>query len=237
MVAWLVGGVVVASGLLVFFQVADRSERLRRAIRASGWSEGVHWDTHGFPVEPLNTWSNLAYYLAGWVPALLDATPAALLFGIACTWLCIGSAVYHGAPTDRTQHLDHSGMYCAFAALVAYSIAPAEQHIAALMIPAGLLGAVLAPWGFPGRLNAMMGIALAVALGGAVYRGTWWMAAASMAVFGVAAYLSLHLDKRLAAQLADEAEHGVGDEPPHWLHGAWHVLTAVAIVGMYLALG
>ena len=60
------------------------------------------------PVEPINSYSNLAYYAGGITVFTLEGTASAAVFAAAMTFLCIGSALYHGFKTIKTAALDHA---------------------------------------------------------------------------------------------------------------------------------
>lgn len=85
-----------------------------------------------------NTWSNLAYVLAGlyalgigWRDrrlrrphgGFLARTPVmSLVFGLACCYLGVGSGLFHASLTRFGQHLDVAAMYAPLAALIAISL-------------------------------------------------------------------------------------------------------------------
>lgn len=239
---WVVFSTVGLVALLSLgFWLAGRMPSVHAALRRTGWAEGALWApaTVTLPVEPINTWTNLAYHVVGWSVAVYAGLDApAILFGATGTILCICSAIYHGIPTDATQRLDHAGMYGAVGAgLAVYSVAPDTADIAGPMIIAGVLGYARAPVVFAGRLNEMMGIALGLALCAAVYRGDPWLALGSLVVFAPSAYVSLKLDRQLAAHYDPEATEGNDARRIRWLHGAWHIGTAVAIGLMFAAQG
>jgi hypothetical protein len=176
----------------------------------------------GIPVEPFNTFSNLAYFAAAWfVYGTFGGFPAAVL-AAALTLLGVGSALYHGTKAMWGARLDHAGMYAVFGALAIYSVAPPHPALPWVML-AGSAGFAI---GFslvaPGDLNARMGLLLALLSirGFLLHNGRY--AGLSLALFAVA----------FAVWILDQRTTLLG----RFGHAIWHLLSAGAIALMFVAL-
>lgn len=220
------GGLFMAILLQFIYANADRWGWLAGQRQCMGeWWEaelrGCASGTVPTPVEPINSFSNLAYYAAGITVFMLVGTASSAVFAAAMTFLCIGSALYHGLKTIKTAALDHAGMYGVFAALTIHTMAPGE----AVWIPMAV-GAGLAAWvfryQFKANLHSMMGLFLALTAVGAFYRGSILVAGISIACFAVA-FLIWTLGRRRIFG-------------GRWGHGLWHVLTATAIALMFMSM-
>jgi hypothetical protein len=168
---------------------------------------------HRWPLQPVNTVSNLAYAVAGIVTALVMGTAVSWVFAGAMTLLCIGSSAYHSWPSTKTAALDHAGMYATFLALVFGSLLNVWWVVALIAVG----GAWVYRYAFTVNLNLMMGTFLAVIL--ATKQNT--MALIALGVFLLA----------MGAWQMDRRRWVLG----RWGHGLWHVLTAAAIALMFVA--
>lgn len=238
---FLIGLAVLYAGLVLAFSWLEGSRHMATYDPGRGWQEGRggiaanRWGAVQPPVEPKNTWSNLAYYVAGWIPAAVSGPDEAapIVFGLAMTWLAVGSAMFHGTLTRWAQRWDHSGMLTVFPVLAVFAAASTVEWVAGPMIWAGFAGAALGVRWFPARLgehgsnsmNAAIGAFLVLAALPALSRGSWELAAAALTLFVAGAALSLGLDKASSSLLG------------LWKHAAWHVLTAAALCLTYLAQG
>lgn len=250
MTALLLSTLALAAVLWVALRVLEGSTRMASYRPARAWQEGrrrallpAHLSALvDLPVEPRNAWSNLGYFVAGWIPAVLEAPDAPnlaglapeLLFGAAMTYLAVASFLFHATLTTWAQNGDHSAMLTIFPLLAVFAAAAETSWVPGLMIVAGLGGAILGRKWFPTRFekhgsNSMNGailVFLVLTALPAFARGSWRMAVASIALFGAGALLSLWLDKR------DHPLLGL------WKHAAWHtVFTAPALTLMFLAQG
>jgi len=175
----------------------------------------------GIPVEPFNTFSNLAYFAAAWIVySTFGNLPAAVL-AASLTLLGAGSAMYHGTKAMWGARLDHAGMYAVFGCLAIYCVAPAHPAMPYVM----LAGAAVFAIGFalvaPGDLNARMGILLALmSIRGFLLSHTL-LSAVSLGLFAVA----------FAAWLLDQRTTVLS----RFGHALWHVFTAAAIAVMFAA--
>lgn len=233
MIPVLIGFAVVAAGLSFAFRLLEGHRLMASYDPARAWQEGRErlsgalWNEVTLPAEPINTWSNLTYYMAGWVPMLAGpyaGTLQALLFGLAMTYLAIGSALFHGTLTDWGQVVaDHGGMISVFAVLCAFSLAPASPLIVFPMFFGGVLGAVYGGRTFEGDLDVIIGIGFAPPLFLALRLGDMRLALVSLGVLALAFALSKGLDKAGSPFLG------------RWKHGIWHALSGAAITLMFLA--
>jgi predicted membrane channel-forming protein YqfA (hemolysin III family) len=175
----------------------------------------------GIPVEPFNTFSNLAYLAAGWVVAIRFGTLAAAILGASLTLLCIGSAMYHGTKTMWGARLDHAGMYAVFGALAIYCVSPPHPALPYVMLTGAILFAVGFAIVLPGDINARMGLLLALMSIRGFLLGRTLLSALSLGIFALA-FAAWLLDKRTTVL-------------SRFGHALWHVLTAAAIGLMFAA--
>ena len=225
-VGGVAGGLVLTAAFaLIFRNAAGWGWLIDQRQCLGGWweaeIEGCRTGSAGTPVEPVNTYSNLAYYAAGYTVFVLEGTMSSVVFALAMTFLCIGSAMYHGLKTIKAAALDHAGMYAVFTALAIHAMAP----VPAAWIPMAVGSAAIA-WFFRYRfemnLHAVMGLLLGLTAIGAFFRGSTLLAGISMATF-LTAFAIWTLGKRRIAG-------------GRWGHGLWHLLTAAAIALMYNAI-
>ena len=188
--------------------------------RLKGCEKGIGFT--GVPVEPFNTYSNLAYLAAGWILYQITGTPTSLVLALALTLLCVGSATYHGTKTMWGARLDHAGMYAVFGALAVYGVAPLHPSIHYVMAGVAVAGGVGFAFVVPGDLNARMGLLLGLMSIRAFLLGTPHLAGISLGLF-VLAFGAWLLDKKTLLL----ARFG---------HAIWHALTAGAITTMFSAL-
>jgi hypothetical protein len=188
--------------------------------RLRGCEKGIGFT--GVPVEPFNTYSNLAYLAAGWILFQITGTPASLVLAVTLTLLCVGSAVYHGIKTMWGARLDHAGMYAVFGALAVYGVAPLHPAIHWVMAGVALAGGVGFAFVLPGDLNARMGLLLGLMSVRAFLLGTPRLAELSLVLFALA-FAAWFFDKR-------------GKLLGRFGHAIWHALTAGAITTMFSAL-
>ena len=184
--------------------------------------EECQLNTGQLPVEPINTYSNLAYLAAGWVTfRTIGGLPAGML-ALAMAYLCVGSALYHGVKTIWAAALDHSGMYAVFAALAFYAMAPLHPWIIVPMAIGSVAAAYFLRYEFAGKVEVRMGILLSLTFVAAIFRGHPWLGVGSMVLFGLAYAIWIMGKKRIFWG--------------RWGHGLWHLLTAAAISMMFAGL-
>lgn len=176
----------------------------------------------GIPVEPLNSYSNLAYFAAGWVTLRIVGDAPSIVLGATLIFLSIGSTMYHGVKSMWGFRLDHAGMYAVFAALALYAIAPNHHAISYVMAGGALVAAVGFAFFMPGELSIRMGLLLAVVSVRAFLLGRPVIAGVSLGVFALAE-VCWQLDKRTTV---------LG----RFGHAIWHLATAAAISIMFMAM-
>ena len=186
------------------------------------------------PVDAWNAYSNAAYAVAGIVTLLIERSLAAAVFAFCLVVLAWGSYRYHAFKTRSSNSHDRYGMFSVFGSLAVHGIAPGHPDIAIPMgVGAVVLSAALTYVMPKTNLNTAMGVLLGFASVPAWLDGSPLLAVLSFAVFGVA-FVIWNLDV--------VKDHELPDPEPHpivglWGHGAWHVLTAIAIPLMYFAQG
>jgi hypothetical protein len=175
----------------------------------------------GIPVEPFNTFSNLAYFAAGWAVWTTFANKPAAVMAASLTLLGVGSSMYHGTKTKWGARLDHAGMYAVFGALVIYCVAPTHPAVPYVML-GGAAGSAI---GFalvdPGDLNARMGLLLGLASIRGFLLGSVLLSGLSLGCFAIA-FTAWQIDKRTTLL-------------SRFGHAIWHLLTATAVALMFAA--
>jgi len=234
-----------------------------------GWAESVElrhpaYAERVYPDDVLrtrsDTWSNLAYVLAGcYVLALgwhdlrrraparagyVVRTPAmSILFGVACCYLGFGSGLFHASLTRLGQQLDVAAMYSPLVVAIAINVG---RRVPRLNEGGGAAGIPTWP--------ILAGLALVTCF--LLYEYKWSMRSSVVlpALILIVAVLAL-LDRfqrrsrlsvlmlilSLAALVAaricwvlDVA--GTFSGPDAWLqgHAVWHLLTALSLAAIYL---
>lgn len=206
----------------------------RTLQQRGGWAEDRLAHRCTAPIGPWNTWSNLAYVLAG--AALFGAVRTAPMFGMgtALAFLGICSGLYHAFKRGWAVKLDSAGMYATFAALGVLAVG--------VRGPAGMLAIFAAGiaivWALDYRLdldtNPFVGLLLALAFLGAAAHHRIGLGALSLVVFGIA-YISWRIDKGLEVPFVASVPAGPPPITGRYGHAIWHVVTAIAIALMALA--
>ncbi len=192
-----------------------------------GWNEGeMRGCKHGYtktgiPVEPVNTYSNLAYLVAGWVVYRTIGGGAALVFFCAMAFLCFGSALYHGVKTRWSARWDHGGMYAVIGGLGFYVMAAGHTSDTWVMLVGAVLSGVFLAWFLDGHLLARMGLLMALVSVGVMTRGNAVLGWYSLGFFVLAT----------AVWLVDMKTGVLG----RFGHGIWHLFTSVALAIMFAA--
>lgn len=177
----------------------------------------AHW---WGPYRLLNVLSNGAYAAAGIWLAVRLATPSAWAFAAAMTGLGIGSGVYHWHRSPATQRLDWAGMALVFGTLATIAANPTGP--AGWAIGIGVAVAVGLIYGLDAvGHDAVLGIGLVLCALPPFWRGL------TPALIAVAALVAF-----VAAKAFHNADRHSGIE---WGHGAWHLLTAIALGLLFLA--
>ena len=219
---------VVAIVAVAFWRVDPK--RLPHVLTCSGgWAEAKLRGCErgpvatGFPVEPRNAYSNLAYLIAGL--AIVEASGgrlSAAVLAASLVFLGLGSALYHGLKTPWAVQMDRSAMYAVFASLAIYALAPVHPAIGWVMLGGALAAGIGFAWVRPGDLNERMGLLLLVVSLRGFLLGSPLFAGLSLVVFALA-FTAWTLDKHRPPKLGK------------WGHAAWHFGTAAAIGLMYRA--
>jgi hypothetical protein len=190
-----------------------------------GWNEGelrgcqYGYAKVGIPVEPVNTYTNLFYLVAGWVAYRIIGTETALVFFCAMAFLCFGSALYHGVKTRWSARWDYGGMYAVMAGLTFYVITAKHPYETVIVLTGSILSGVILAWFLEGNLYARMGLLLAFITVGVMTHGNCALGWVSIGVFALA----------MVAWLVDKNTKVFG----HIGHGIWHLFTAVALAIMF----
>jgi len=187
--------------------------------RIRGCDKGIEFT--GIPVEPLNTFSNLAYLAAGWITYRTSGDLPSIVLAIAMAFLCLGSSLYHGTKTMWGARLDHAGMYAVIGALAILSVAPQHSAIGYVMAGGALAMAIGFAFVFPGDLNSRMGLLVGLMSIRAFLLGSALLGGVGLGVF-IAAFISWNIDKR--TKILGRAGHAI-----------WHMCTAAAIALMFLS--
>ena len=201
--------------------------------RRGNWAEDRLARRCTAPIGPWNTWSNLAYVLAG--VALAAGVRTAPMFGMGTclVFLGIGSGLYHAFKRGWAVKLDSAGMYATFAALSVLAVG--VRGIAGML--AIFAAGIAIVWALDYKLdldtNPFVGLLLALALLGAIARGRLALGMVSLLIFA-AAYIVWRIDKGLEVPFVASIPAGPAPITGRWGHALWHVLTAAAIALMAL---
>lgn len=188
-------------------------------------SQTLHWWHYQF--RTVNTVSNVAYPLAGWVlAAILHFPPEAVAFAASMTVLGIGSALYHWFGPDRLRWADWFGMFVVFAGLVAVGFNGSATDAAFFALAGGAVG--IGIFGLVGA-DAALGAGLVLASIPAILAGPLPASLAAVSFFLFLIAKVFHNEDNHAAA---PGKSWVGV----WGHGMWHAWTALAFAALFLAL-
>lgn len=176
----------------------------------------------GIPVEPFNTFSNLAYIAAAWVVWQTFPGLPAVVLAASLVLLGIGSSMYHGTKAMWAAKMDHAGMYAVFGSLAIYCVAPADPAMPYVMLAGAAAFAIGFAFVAPGDLNARMGLLLALLSIRGFLIGRILLSGLSLGFFALA-FAAWQLDKRTTLL-------------SRFGHAIWHLFTAIAIVLMFAAI-
>ena len=151
--------------------------------------------------EPVSTYTNLAYAVAGLLLWDIILTPVLIL-------LCIASGGYHWTKTRLWQKLDVRAMFLAFGAYMYHFIGTPE---AAIFISV----AVVLTWVKESDFSTEVMIPYMALVTFALAGGWVYLPFFALGLLCNIPFLYLDWGKRLT----------------DWLHGFWHILTAI---GFYL---
>lgn len=190
-----------------------------------GWWEDRLAGRCTFPIAPINTFTNLAYLVAGWACWHWTRTAGGAVMAIALALLGLGSGAYHGFKTQFGSRLDTAGMYWAFGALFIYALAP--QAAGTPWVMAGLGTALAVRYAFlPVRDSVeytLMAVFVFADFFATALNGHPQAAVLGIVLFALAFFGCWQLDKERRFPL------------PRWGHGLWHVLTAAGTAVLFIA--
>ena len=175
----------------------------------------------GIPVEPFNTFSNLAYFAAALVVVRTFGTMPAAVLAASLGLLGVGSAMYHGTKTKWGARLDHAGMYAVFGSLAIYCVMPPHPWAPYVMLGGAAAFAIGFALVAPGDLNARMGLLLGLVSIRGFLLGQTRLSLIGLGLF-VVAFMVWYVDQRRTV---------LGP----FGHAIWHVCTAAAIAVMFAA--
>lgn len=195
-----------------------------------GWHEaylrGCEQGLSKIPQQPVNTYTNLAYLMVGAYAFFDLESPAAFGFLVTMTYLCIGSALYHGTSTRWAGMVDVTGIYAVFSGLATYALTAVLGLNEVLTVVVVLVVAGLATYFLSQRFRHDMHLKIGIFLGITLLLiavrmyllhdwSRWLLLAGSLLLFGLG-FLVWNLDRSKTFPVQG------------WGHGLWHVFTAVA---------
>lgn len=262
LIAW--GGLLFCILVLGWVNWRYAEANIWEGWRGSGELREPHYSERVVPEAVFrtqaNTWSNLAYVLAGIYVVLLSGrdwgrpvsggggyllrTPGlGLLFGVACCYLGVGSGLFHASLTRWGQQLDVASMYSPLVVLLALNVG---RWMPVLPLGRGGRRAPTWPW------LAM----LAVVASALLYVYKWEMSSKRVLpglILAVLCFTVLDFFRKstrcnrlwlpasfgclvlaVVCRQTDVAGHFSG--PDTWLqgHAFWHLFTAGSLACMYL---
>ena len=132
----LLGIPVLISMLLIFFpvlnpdQVPVRAESCGEYCERGGDCQQIiaAQQLVRIPAQPLNTWSNLAFLIAGFFVFRKRKTLAGTWFAVSCVILGLGSGAFHSFMTQAGQRWDVLGMFLVFNFLAVYAMLVTQKY-------------------------------------------------------------------------------------------------------------
>lgn len=192
-----------------------------RRIARGGWAEDLALQRAAVPIGPRNTYSNVAYLLAGVWAMLTLPGEARWALGGALIALGLGSAAYHAFKTVATNRLDWAGMGAVMTVLDLHAVFPQAPGLLLGALFIGMVAAVMIGQQFM-HFDLLMGALALVAMVPPAVHGHAGAILPSFALFALAMVFWQADRKRLAL---------VG----LYGHATWHVLTAIAMPSLYRA--
>ncbi len=125
---WAVAGSIMLGVLIVCIVASSLASSSRQFPTSRAELAKIHGDQCERPrssssvVEPENTWSNLAYLLAGLLILLRARSLPAILFGANLCVLALFSGLYHATLRDLPQVMDVAWVYCALFAAILFAL-------------------------------------------------------------------------------------------------------------------
>ena len=188
-----------------------------------GWWEDALSKRCSFPIAPINTFTNLAYCIAGIWLFLTTQSATSFVVGLALFILGICSGVYHGFKTIWSSRYDHIGMYSVFLTIAIYAISPTHRFIAPLMALGAIAGSLALTYApnWKRILNPVLGTLIGISLLAGLLNGKPTFSLISLGTFGLA-YIIWQLDVKRLFFIK------------RWGHGIWHILSAVGVILLYM---
>jgi len=121
--------------------------------------------------QPVNSWTNLAYFIVGLWPLMHRISLDRIIFCVACTYLFIGSFGFHASSTTIWSRLDVAAMYTLLLTVGCHGVHALTGLSWWFMIPGLIVFAVILPaYVFPNGLlimgpSEMMTIFLCILIG------------------------------------------------------------------------
>lgn len=187
-------------------------DRIERLIARGGWKEDATLRNLRPSFGPRNTWSNLAYALAGFLCFLAAPSNETGVLWFTMTVLALGSGLYHHHKTAYFNAWDHNGMYATFGALAAFGWGGPAWLMAAVGLFFAWIGTY---WCGQARLDTQVGFLLVVGLF-PMFLSDPGFALVVLAIYALG----------FAVQRLDKAKSPLVGL---WGHALWHVITALAI--------
>ena len=185
-----------------------------------GWWEDLLSRRCAFPIAPLNTWSNLAYLAVGVAAYSLRPTPWGLAIGALFGALALASGWYHGVKTLVSSRADNAGIYALLTALWLH--AGGNQVLPSVLIATVVAGVLAFGPYWKKTLEPVVVVLGAVTPAVTAVRGSLALTAISFALVA-AAFAAWQMDRQRTFPW------------PRWGHAVWHVLTAAALLLLFLA--
>lgn len=182
------------------------------------------------PAQPVNTWSNIAFLIAGLFVFRKRKTVVGTWFAISCAVLGLGSGAFHSFMSNGGHFWDLVGMFLVFNFLAVYSMFVTHEmknYVLAVVISA-VLSLVMALFIADLSSTLILGVAsltLVVHLVLAAINGRikWKQIGLALLPFAVA-FVFRQMD--VAGVWCDPQSIYQG-------HGVWHIFAAIGIYAMF----
>ncbi len=182
------------------------------------------------PAQPVNTWSNIAFLIAGFFVFRGRKTVVGTWFALSCVVLGLGSGAFHSFMSNGGHFWDLVGMFLVFNFLAVYSMFVTHKlknYVLSVVISAvlSLLTALFITDLSSTLIIGVAGITLLVHLALAAINGrvTWKKAGLTILPFAVA----------FVFRQMDVADILCNPQSFYQGHAVWHVLAAVGIYGTF----
>lgn len=199
-------------------------ETCEARIARGGWTEDRERNRCTAPIGPINTYSNAGYFLAAAILLYLRPERAAVSLAVSLVVLGLGSSLYHALKYIWANKLDWVGMLMTFGALATHGIIPESSSAPWLMLVVGGILGYYWPRAFwtVGGDQLMLLLGFVAGLRPIVVGSHQGLAYWALGCFAVA-YGCWQLDKHHVKIIG------------RYGHGAWHLLSSLGILLLYLA--